>query len=259
MSFQHLPSPTPSGSRPTESKRPHLSVFRFTSCQSTSRTPSHTPPAYSSSDVLAERNYLHAKILHWMRIALALITLVVSLIITAFAGNVLRIYTKTRYNSTAWILPLWPAAVDMRPAHAVLACGIILAIFSLIYLVCAFAPTPLRALRPLNFASTLLAFLSLFTTIFTTAYSTTINNHLSNNIQAGTLASWTCKWQDFSSVAPGRFSDICVQSTAALDLVILMIVVEVLYVVLSGWGWWVGVKVKREERRDGKEGIHLGA
>ncbi|KAL8687460.1 MAG: hypothetical protein Q9218_006371 [Villophora microphyllina] len=245
MSFQHLNSLTPSEERTESKKRPHLSVFRFASTQTTSRTPSQAPPAYSPDDVLAERNQLHAKVLHWMRIAIALVTLLVSLIIIAFSGNVLRIYTNTRYNNVEWILPLWPGTVDLRPTHATLACGIVLAVFSLIYIVLALAPTPLRSLRPLNLTSTVLAFLSLFITIFTAAFASTINNHLSDNTQAGTLASWTCKWQGFSSVAPGRFSDICAQSMAGLDLVILMIVIEVFHVLLAGWGWWVGAKSKK--------------
>ncbi|KAL8665384.1 MAG: hypothetical protein Q9202_002277 [Teloschistes flavicans] len=245
MSFHHLNSPTPSQERTESKKRPHLSVFRFASFQTTNRTPSQAPPAYSPDDTLAERNHLHAKILHWMRLAIALVTLLVSLIIIAFSGNVLRIYNDTRYNNVEWILPLWPATVDLRPARALVACGVVLAVFSLVYVVLALAPTPLRSLRPLNLISTLVAFLSLFITIFTTAYASTIDDHLSDNTQAGTLASWTCRWQGFSSVAPGRFSDICSQSTAASDLVILMIVLEVFHVLLAGWGWWVGAKMKK--------------
>lgn len=145
MSFQQLSSPTPSGERTeSQNKRPNrLSVFRFASTfqSTTSRTPSHSPPAYSPDDVIAERNKLHIKVIHWMRIAIALITILVSIIIIAFPANVLHIYTNTRYNTAEWILPLWPATVDLRPTHAVLACGIILLVFSLVYLIIALAPT----------------------------------------------------------------------------------------------------------------------
>ena len=82
-------------------------------------------------------------------------------------------------------------------------------------------------------------------TIFTTVFANTINSHLSNSTQAGSLASWTCKWQGFGSTAPGRFPEICATSTAALNLVILMIVIESISVLLAGWGWWVGAKVKK--------------
>lgn len=34
-------------------------------------------------------------------------------------------------------------------------------------------------------------------------------------------------------------------STAALDLVILMIVIEVFSVLLAGWGFWIGARLKK--------------
>lgn len=139
MSFQRFDSSPPPGER-IGSKRPHLSVFRFASFQSTSRIPSQTPPAYSPDDILASRNQLQAKVLHWMRIAISAVTLLASVVIIACAASALRTYTSTRDNAE-WVLPLWPASVDLRPTHAVLACGVILALASILYLIAALAPT----------------------------------------------------------------------------------------------------------------------
>ncbi|KAL9002700.1 MAG: hypothetical protein Q9188_004381 [Gyalolechia gomerana] len=243
MSFQRFDSPPPSGGR-TQSKRPHLSVFRFTSFQSTRRTPSQTPPAYSPNDVLASEYQSRAKLLHWLRIATSVVTLLASIITIACTARALQTYNTTRDNAD-WVLPLWPASVDLRPTHSMLACGVIIAVMSIFYIVAALAPTALRALRTLNLIFTMLAFLTTFLTIFTTAFASTINSHLSNSTQAGTLSSWTCKWQGFGSATPGHFSEICVESTAALDVVILMIVIEVFSVLLAGWGWWVGARLKK--------------
>ncbi|KAI4186105.1 MAG: hypothetical protein L6R41_003677 [Letrouitia leprolyta] len=249
MSFQRFDSPPPSGER-TESKRPHLSVFRFTSFQSTRRTPSQTPPAYSPNDVLASRNQSRAKLVHWLRIATSAVTLLASIIIIGCTAKALQTYNLTRDNAD-WVLPLWPASVDLRPTHALLACGVIITVSSLFYICTALVPTPLRAVRTQNLIYTILAFLSIFLTIFTTAFASTINSHLSNSTQAGTLSSWTCKWQGFGSAAPGHFSEICAESNAALDVVILMIVIDVFGVLLAGWGWWVGARLKKAEG-DGK-------
>ncbi|KAL8656802.1 MAG: hypothetical protein Q9226_002556 [Calogaya cf. arnoldii] len=243
-------SPNPAG----ESKKPHLSVFRFASFQS-SRRPSQAPPAYTPDDVLATRDQIHVKILHWLRIAIASITFLVSIVIIACSATALRTYTNTRYN-VEWILPLWPSTVDLRPTHALLACGVIVAVASIFYVVVSVAHTSLRSKLPLNLIFTILAFLSLFMTIFTTVFANTINSRLSDSTQAGTLASWTCKWQGFSPVAPGRFTEICTTSTAAIDLVILMIVIQSLSVLLAGWGWWVGAKIKREAREGKGEVRH---
>lgn len=139
MSFQPFHTSPPPGER-TESKRPYLSVFRFASFQSTSRTPSQTPPAYSPDDTVATRNHLHAKILQWLRIAISAVTLLASVVIIACAARALRTYASTQDNA-AWVLPLWPANVDLRPIHAVLACGVILAATSTFYIIVALAPT----------------------------------------------------------------------------------------------------------------------
>lgn len=273
MSFQQFDTSPPPGER-NGTKRPHLSVFRFTSFQSTSRRPSQTPPAYSTNDVFATRNQRHAKVLHWLRVAMAVITLLASVVVMACAGKALTTYTSTRDNAE-WILPLWPTSVDLRPTHAILACGILLAVGSIFYLVAALAPTvrsypshspnypgrpadtsqPLRSLRTLNIISTMLAFLFVFITIFTTAFASAMNSHLSDSTEAGTLSSWTCKWQGFGAAAPGRFYEICATSTAAFDLVILMIVVEVLGVLLAGWGWWVGARLRKAGGESKGQGV----
>ncbi|KAL9604110.1 MAG: hypothetical protein Q9219_000698 [cf. Caloplaca sp. 3 TL-2023] len=265
MSFQPFDSsPPPSGGR-TESKRPHLSVFRFTSFQSISRRPSQTPPAYSPNDAIASRNQLHAKILHWLRIAVSAVTFLASIIIIACTARALQTYNNTPDNAH-WVLPLWPVSVDLRPTHALLACGVILAVASLFYIAAALAPSvrslhpreklpaghtntkalqPLRLPRALNIISTTTAFISIFLAIFTTVFASAINAHLSDSTQAGTLESWSCKWQDFGAVTPGNFSDICAESNAAMDVVILMIVVQVFHVLLAGWGWWVGAGLRK--------------
>ncbi|KAL8932489.1 MAG: hypothetical protein Q9211_006285 [Gyalolechia sp. 1 TL-2023] len=243
MSFQPFDPPPPSGER-SESKRPHLSIFRFTSFQSTRRTPSQSPPAYVPNDVLASRNQLRAKLLHWLRIATSLVTLLASIVVIACTARALRNYNTTRDNAN-WVLPLWPASVDLRPTHMTLACGVIIATTSIVYIISALAPTPLRALHTLNLVFTIFAFLATFLTIFTTAFASTINSHLSNSTQAGTLSSWTCKWQGFGSAAPGHFAEICVESKAALKVVILMIVMEIFSVLLAGWGWWVGARLNK--------------
>ncbi|KAL8988518.1 MAG: hypothetical protein Q9169_008540, partial [Polycauliona sp. 2 TL-2023] len=211
---------------------------------------------YSPDDVLATRKRLGVKILHWLCVASASITFLVSIIIIACSATALKTYTNTR-NTAEWILPLWPSTVDLRPTHALLACGVIVAVGSIFYIIAALAPTPLRSMRSLNLTFTILAFLSLFMTIFTTVFASTIDSHLSDSTQAGTLASWTCKWQDFGTVAPGRFNEICTTSTAALDMVIFMIVIESLSVLLAGWGWWVGTKIKKEARAGKGEVTHV--
>ena len=93
--------------------------------------------------------------------------------------------------------------------------------------------------------STVFSFICLSITVFTTAFASTIISHLTDSTDAGTLTSWTCKWQGFESIAPAGFPKICLESMVALDLVILLLILEVFTVAVSGWGWWVESRVRR--------------
>lgn len=67
--------------------------------------------------------------------------------------------------------------------------------------------------------------------------------------------SWTCKWSSYKDMAPMNFVKICTQSTVAIDLVIFMIIIQVLMVFVSAWGWWVEAKVKKECNEKGTAGV----
>ncbi|KAL8744061.1 MAG: hypothetical protein Q9190_003644 [Brigantiaea leucoxantha] len=251
MSFQRFDSPPN-----TQSKRPHLSIFRFTSFQSNNLRPSMEPPAYSPNDELAAKAQLQAKILKYMRCALAFLTLAISVTVLACSAKSLRSYSETRDNAE-WVLPLWPTSVDLRPTRALLSCGVILTVASLLYLVAALVPTPLASLRSLNILSTVMAFLGVFMTIFTTILTSTINSHLESNTDAGTLYTWTCKWQGFESIAPQQFGSICMESTVAMNLVVLLIVLQALSVLVVAWGWWIESRVRRGCGNTKGDGIEI--
>ena len=105
----------------------------------------------------------------------------------------------------------------------------------------------------MNVISTPLSFLSLFTTIFTAVFASTITSHLADSTDAGSLLSWTCKWSSYEDIAPMNFVKICTQSTISIDLVIFMIMVQVIAVGISAWGWWVEARVKKENNEKGTD------
>jgi len=97
------------------------------------------PPAYTTDDLLAARNQKYAKWVNLLRIGIAAITLGASIAVIACVASSLKEYSASHLEPE-WLLPLWPLIVDLRPAHAVLGCGIIIAAFSLVYLAAAFIP-----------------------------------------------------------------------------------------------------------------------
>ena len=79
---------------------------------------------------------------------LSLITLGAGIAITACEGVALHSYFESRGQAREWLLPIWPSEVDLRPTRMVLATGAVVAVFSLSYIIAAFAP--LVRLLPLS-------------------------------------------------------------------------------------------------------------
>ena len=94
--------------------------------------------------------------------------------------------------------------------------------------------------------------------MFTTIYAYTINSRLSNITDAGTLESWTCRW-DGVPEAPTNFQRICSRSEIALGFVVLLLIVQIFAVVTTAGGWWVESKMKKENGIAGKGQIEMVA
>lgn len=107
------------------------------------RSPSVDPPAYTQHDMLAARYRRFGRHVHYIRAALALITFIGAITALACAADVLRLYSQTHLDPF-YQLSVWPSNLDLRPTHAVLACGIIVTVFSLIYFVACIIPTVRR-------------------------------------------------------------------------------------------------------------------
>ncbi|KAG8528950.1 uncharacterized protein KY384_006639 [Bacidia gigantensis] len=212
------------------------------------RSPSLDPPSFTTDDLATAKYIRFSRMLEWLRIALAITTLAAATTVTACAGVALRTYSDTRVQPE-WLLPVWPHNVDLRPTHAVLACGIIITIFSLLYVIAAFAPLPSKT-RKLNLASAFFAIVSFIIALFTTIFAAVIANNVAQSNSTGTLNSWTCKWQGIEEHAtPTNFNKICNNSSASYDLVVLLVVMEFLALVMVGLGFAVDKKLKASAAR----------
>ncbi|MCJ1456139.1 hypothetical protein MMC28_006498 [Mycoblastus sanguinarius] len=219
------------------------------------RSPSIGPPAYTTDDLLAAKYEKLSRWVQWFRTFIAIVTLGASIAVIACAAASLQAFSGSHLEPQ-WLLPLWPLNVDLRPTHTVLGCGITIAVFSFAYLAASFISMP-RKLHYLNISSTVISFLGLFASLFTIIFASIITNRLASSTSSGSLNSWTCRWQGFEKVAPANFTKICNDGTAALDLVILLVIVEVLAVGATAWGWWVEMRLKRSGVGAGKSEVEL--
>ena len=103
------------------------------------RKPSLEPPPYSPRDDLEIRYQSQAKSLHWLRIANASATLVISSAIVGFTALSLHQYSQSKSGSS-WFVQRWLYNLDNRPTNAALGCGVLILIASLAYLMAALSP-----------------------------------------------------------------------------------------------------------------------
>lgn len=131
-----------------EKQQPQTTVYPSPGLSQYGHSPSMPPPAYTTDDLLAARYHKIARWTQFARTVLTLITVCLSVVVVGCSADSLREYSSSQSQSE-WLLPLWPMTMDLRPTRAVLACGVIMTVFSLGYLVLAFVPMVGTALSPL--------------------------------------------------------------------------------------------------------------
>ncbi len=124
-------------------RKPQMTSTTSPTFSTLGRSPSIGPPAYTTDDLLAAKYQKFSRWVHLTRVAIAAITFIASIAMIACIGASLRAYSSSRLEPE-WILPLWPLKVDLRPSHAILGCGIAIALLSLGYLAVAFLPMVCR-------------------------------------------------------------------------------------------------------------------
>ena len=121
----------------SEKKKPQVSTSWVPGFSQSGASPPLGPPAYSKHDRLTQRYQKILKGLHWGRIVLAVLILGVSAATLGCSASALHQYATSKQRSQ-WMLPLWPKSIDLRPTQAILAFGVIMTTFSIIYIVLAF-------------------------------------------------------------------------------------------------------------------------
>lgn len=129
--------------RASAERKPQMTSNSSPTFSGLGRSPSIGPPAYTTDDLLAAKYQKFSRWVHLIRVAIAVITFIASVAVIACVGASLRAYSNSRLDPE-WILPLWPLNVDLRPSHAILGCGIAVALLSLAYLAVAAVPMVCR-------------------------------------------------------------------------------------------------------------------
>ncbi|PGG96284.1 hypothetical protein AJ79_09656 [Helicocarpus griseus UAMH5409] len=210
-----------------------------------------------------ECTYLRrTKTFHWIRTVISGLIFVVAVAVIGCEVRSLRYYQDT-VPFKDWGLPLWPEKLDLRPTTALIACGSIIAVLTLAYLIISFLPSPHARILLLNTLITAVALSGLIAAIVTIAFTTTVTDpriNLNHNV-GETIRSWTCKWgfadgvdENGNLVEPtGDFGRLCRETQASFSLTCVLIVLEAGLGVAAAMGWWLEVGMGR------KRGVGVGA
>ncbi|PWY89972.1 hypothetical protein BO70DRAFT_377186 [Aspergillus heteromorphus CBS 117.55] len=157
-------------------------------------TISHIP---SASDTDETKFLTRTRTLRHTRLCLAILTVSIAIPTIACEAIAYHHYRQTASYSRVWLY-LWPLNLDLRPTIAVLACGSVIALQNLIYVVVALIPSPhphIRRLNLLALSTSLAGFLAALIGLIFVIYRPGAH-HPSGFATTETLHSWTCKWEE---------------------------------------------------------------
>ncbi|EDN05597.1 hypothetical protein I7I51_05963 [Histoplasma capsulatum] len=203
-----------------------------------------------------ESAYLRrAKIFHWVRVSISGIIFAISLAVIGCEVRSLRFYQQTNPFEN-WGLVLWPEKLDLRPTTALIACGSIIALLTLAYLIFSFLPSPHARIVLLNSLIAIVALSGLIAAIVSVAFTTVVTDpRVNNNDNVGeTIHTWTCKWGYADGLdeegrpvdATDGFGRLCRDTHASFALMCVLIVLEAALGVASLLGWWMEFGMERK-------------
>ncbi|OJD19624.1 hypothetical protein AJ78_00481 [Emergomyces pasteurianus Ep9510] len=221
---------------------------------------SHTTTLAASDE--DESAYLRrAKIFHWTRISISGLIFAVAVAVIGCEVRSLRFYQQTNPFKN-WGLVLWPEQLDLRPTTALIACGSIIALLTLAYLIISFLPSPHARIILLNTLITVVALSGLIAAIAAIAFTSTVTDpRINQGDNVGeTIRTWTCKWgyadgrdgEGKPVEATDEFGRLCRETHASFALMCVLIVLEAVLGVAAALGWWLEFGMER------KRGVVLG-
>ncbi|KAN0070209.1 hypothetical protein V8E54_011790 [Elaphomyces granulatus] len=231
-----------------------------------SSSPSSSNPSYASDE--QESTYLtRTRILHQIRLGIAVLILAVATAVVGCEGAPLYHYNQTASFERLW-LTLWPLNLDVRQTNALLACGSVIAFQALVYIIVALLPSPHPRTKLLNFLATITAGAGLVTAVVGVIFAVYLPSatYPSGFTQNETIHSWTCKWRTLEANnvtgqdgqplhAPAGFSRDCIETRVGFVLLGLLIGIEAIMGAASAAGWFLERTVSKQRR---VEQVELG-
>ncbi|KAF9885532.1 hypothetical protein FE257_012860 [Aspergillus nanangensis] len=225
----------------------------------------HASASCASDD--QESSFLtKARLLRWAQLGIAILVFTMSVSAIACEAVPLHHYRQTTAFEQAWLY-LWPLNLDVRPTVALLACGCIITLQALLFIISALLPSPRSHIKRSNIMATATATCGFITALIGVCFAIYRPGSTSPSGFSGneTLHSWTCKWKNTRGLdsrssdgaltsPPVHFARDCTATEAGFALMCVLIGLEVVMGVTAG----VGVYLERSVlRQRGQERLQL--
>ncbi|KAL2074974.1 hypothetical protein VTL71DRAFT_8754 [Oculimacula yallundae] len=171
-----------------------------------------------------------SRIVESVGLGLTVLALLSSITIVGTAGDTLGVYNKTTLGPE-FPLALWPHEFDLRPTVALVACGSIIMLSSIAFLVASKVP----AIKNISLVSTGISYLaptiSLVVALVATSFFYGVNTSKTNS----SLQSWSCAWSHIDMDVQPHWNMLCKESKTALYLTVMIIPLQVIVLGTAAW------------------------
>lgn len=198
-----------------------------------------------------DKNARSTRMVESIRLALMALAVLAGLTIVGTSANTLAVYNKTHLGGD-FLLPLagvWPKEFDLRPTIALVACGSVIAVTSIIALIASktssvrahaspsayLGTNPLDQIRYNSLVHSSVSILASAICLIAGLVGTSFYYGVNTSNTVFSLQAWTCQWSDVPMTSSPHWGALCNESKAALYLTVMIIPLEVLVLGFSAW------------------------
>ncbi|KAI5459991.1 hypothetical protein BGZ63DRAFT_262702 [Mariannaea sp. PMI_226] len=206
-----------------------------------------------SDDLRQESKIRIYRLVESARIGLTALALAAGVTVLGVAANSVSIYNATNVTD-AYLLPLWPVNMDLRPTVVFIVTSTIIILTKIISLVASRAQpvsskhltteqsflqrwTNLRLQKAQNRAiihmalSIVVPAVAFIAALVGVVFFYTVNA----SATVDSFQSWTCRWQDVPMITQPHFGTLCKQSQAGLGLAVFLLPLEAIILGMASY------------------------
>ncbi|RFU26213.1 hypothetical protein B7463_g10117, partial [Scytalidium lignicola] len=178
---------------------------------------------FDTPEVVSQKTVRTIRMVETARMGLTVLGLLAGIIIMGISADTLYIYNSTHLGPD-YFLALWPSKFDIRPTTALVVCGTIVFVISVVSLLSSKTP----AVRSKPLAHQAMMFVAPTINLIAGIIGTSFFYGVNNSSSTYSLHSWTCQWSDINMNVKPHWGTLCKESKASVYLMVMIIPLEVL-------------------------------